>query len=156
MIHWNVAPGVIFGAYFAGIGQAGFFFYGKRVQFRAQHDGGTGSVLEDGDHAGAAHMLRDVVSSAAQALGELGRGLGFMPRKFGVLVQIKVEGVGVGIGVFNFFRRWSLSAGNGGEQKHEWKFEQGHGPGSYLPVPESANPWRAKLLAATISRVRSS
>src|SRR5579864_9440573 len=91
-------------------------------------------------------MLRDVVTSAVQALREFGRGLGFMPRKFGVLVQIKVEGVGVGIGVFNFFRRWSLSAGNDGEQKEERKFEQGHGPGSYLPVPGVCKPMARKTI----------
>ena len=118
--------------------------------------GPAASVLEDGDHARAADMLGDVVSGAAQTFGQFGRGVCFMPRKFGVLVDIKVERVGIGIDCFNFFGRWSLRDGNGGEQNEQEKFGQSHGSGSYLRVPESANPCGAKLLAATISRVRPS
>jgi len=34
--------------------EAGFFLDGKGVEFGAEHDGRAGSVLEDGDNAGAA------------------------------------------------------------------------------------------------------
>jgi len=37
--------------------------------------------------------------------------LRLMRREFGILVQIEVEGMGVGIDVFDFFRRWSLGEG---------------------------------------------
>ena len=47
MHHRNIASGVIFRVHFAGVGQAGFFFHGKRVQFGAQHDGRARAVLQD-------------------------------------------------------------------------------------------------------------
>ncbi len=84
--YWDVASGVVFGANFTGVGQTGFFFHGKRVQFGAQHDGWASPVLEDRDHSCAAHMFGDVIAGAAQARGQLRRGLRFMRRQFGILM----------------------------------------------------------------------
>ena len=120
--HRDVASGIIFGANFTGIGETGFFFHGKRVQFRAQHDGWASPVLEDRDHSCAANMFGDVIAGAAQARGQLRCGLRFMRRKFGILVQIKVERVRVGIDAFNFFGRRSLRAGNGRERGEQNEF----------------------------------
>ena len=114
--HRNVATGVVCGAHFAGVGKAGFFFDGERIQFGAQHDGRARSVLEYGHYSGAAHPLGDLISGAAPAGGKLGRSLCFMRRQFGVLMQIEVERVSVRIDAVEFFRRRSLCAGNGGEQ----------------------------------------
>jgi hypothetical protein len=69
-----------------------------------------------------------------------------MRRQFGILVQIKVEGMRVGIDAFNFFRRRSLRASNSGEQCQKRKSEQSHGPGSYRAVLESANPISGKII----------
>src|SRR5579864_4267536 len=68
-----------------------------------------------------------------------------MSRQFGVLVQINVECVGVGINVFNFFGIWTLCPGDADEKNKQRKLEQVHGPGSYLPVPESANLHRKSI-----------
>ena len=89
----NVASGIVFGAHFAGVGEAGFFFHRKRIQFRAQHDRGARSVLEDRYNPGPAYMFGDVISGAAPARGQLHRSLYFMRRQFRVLMQIAVERV---------------------------------------------------------------
>jgi len=60
---------------FAGVGEAGFFFDGKGVEFGAEHDGRAGSVLEDGDNAGAADCFGDFVAQGAETSGEFGGGL---------------------------------------------------------------------------------
>ncbi len=113
--HRDVASGVVFGAHLAGVGQAGLFFHRKRVQFGAQHDGRAGAVLQDRDDAGAAHVFGDVIAGAAQARGQLRRGLRFMRREFGILVQIEIERMRVGIDGFNFFGGRGLRTGEGSE-----------------------------------------
>ena len=100
----DILSAVILGADLAGVGEAGFFFHRKGIEFGAQHDRGPGTVLENGDDAGAADVLGDFVTQAAQAAGELGCRLGLMRRQLRVLVQIDIESVSVGIDGLNFLR----------------------------------------------------
>ena len=58
----NVAPGVVFGMNFAGVGKAGFFFDGKGIEFGAQHDRRARPIFQDGDNAGASDVLGDVIA----------------------------------------------------------------------------------------------
>ncbi len=99
----NVAPGVVFRVYFAGVGQSGFFFDGKSIQFSAQHNGRPGPVLEDRNHARPAHMFGHVIPRATQACSQFCRGLRFVRRKLRVLVKVKIERVRIRISVFQFF-----------------------------------------------------
>jgi len=96
MHYGDVVSGVVFGMDFAGVGEAGFFFDGKGVEFGAEHDGRAGSVLEDGDNAGAADCFGDFVAQGAETSGEFGGGLGFVRGELGRLMKIEVEIVGGG------------------------------------------------------------
>ena len=89
--------GIVFGVDFAGIRQAGFFFHRKRVEFRTQHDGWSGAVLQDGDDPGAADVLSHLVAQAAQTVGQLRCGLRFVAGKFRILMQIKIQSMSLGI-----------------------------------------------------------
>jgi hypothetical protein len=105
MHYGDVVSGVVFGMDFAGVGEAGFFFDGKGVEFGAEHDGRAGSVLEDGDNAGAADCFGDFVAQGAETSGEFGGGLGFVRGELGRLMKIEVEIVGGGIDGVDFLGR---------------------------------------------------
>src|SRR5260370_18790512 len=62
-----------------------------------------------------------------------------MSGKFGILVEIEIERVCVGIDTFNFFGRRSLRARNCTEQCEQQEFGPSHGPGSYPARSRSAN-----------------
>ena len=82
-------------------------------------------------------MFGDIIAGAAQACGQLRRGLRFMRREFGILVQIEIERVRVGINAFDFFgRRSSGAQATAREQyKQQEVWTKVIGPGSYLPAP---------------------
>ena len=101
----------------AGVGQAGFFFYRERVKFGAQHDRGSGAIFEDGDDAGAAYVFSHVVAERAQLRGQLGGSLSFVRREFGVLMDIEIESVSVGINEVDFFGVSGGLCGGGGKKK---------------------------------------
>ena len=97
----DIAPGIVFGVDLAGVWQAGLFLHWKRIELGAQHHGRAGAVLQDGDDSRSAYVFGDRVAEIAQTAGQLRRGLDFMRREFRILVEIKIQGVGVGIDGFN-------------------------------------------------------
>ena len=103
----------------AGVGEAGFFFHGKRVEFSSEKDRRAAAVFQYGDDARAANMLGDIVSSCTQAGRELGRGLGFVPRELWVFVEIEIERVSVRINSVYFMgcRRLRASCHRCGEEQ---------------------------------------
>ena len=107
--HGNVAAGIVFGMYLAGIGQPGLFFYRQRIEFGPQHDGRARTIFQNGDDASPANVLGDFIAGAAQVSGQFLGSLRFMGGKFGMLVQIEIECVSVGIDRFHFFGSRSLS-----------------------------------------------
>ncbi len=112
----NVAACIILGADLAGIGEACFFLDRKRVEFGAQHDRRAGAIFQDGDNACAADAFRDVVAELAETVGKFGGGLRFVRREFRILVQVQIEGAGVGINNVDFGRSGGiLRVGESGE-----------------------------------------
>jgi hypothetical protein len=109
MHHGDVLPSVVFGVYLTGVGQAGFFLNRQGVQFSAQHDGWARTIFQNGDDPSPANVLSDVIAGAAQVSGQLLGSLRFMGGKFGMLVQIEIECVSVGINSIHFFGSRSLS-----------------------------------------------
>ena len=93
----DFASGIVLGVDFAGVGQACLFFHRKPVEFGAQHDGWPGAVFQNGHDSRSAYVFRDRVAEIAQAARQLLRGLGFMRREFRILMEIKIESVGIGI-----------------------------------------------------------
>ncbi len=93
--HRNVASAIVFGADFAGVSQTRLLLHRERVQFGAQHDHGPRAVLHDGHHAGAAHVLRDLVSQDSQLARHQGRSSSLVRREFRVLMQVQIQGVGI-------------------------------------------------------------
>jgi len=125
----DFASRIVLGMHFAGIRQAGLFFHRKRIKLGAQHDRGPGAVLQDGHHSRPAHVFGDGVAKISQMTGKLLRGLDFMRREFRILVEVKIQGVGLGIdGLYLSVGRGSLSPGNGGQhngQKPVCQFHRG-------------------------------
>src|SRR5438094_4192024 len=96
--------GVIFGADRAGIRKSGLFFNGKRVEFSAKHHRGARAVLEQSDDPDSADVLRYFITETTQATGELRSRLRFMARKLGILVNVQIQLVRVGVDTINFLQ----------------------------------------------------
>ena len=62
----------------AGIGEPGLFLDRQRIEFGAQHDGGTGAVLQNRDDTGATDVFGDIITERAQACGKHARGPCFL------------------------------------------------------------------------------
>ena len=108
---------------FTRIRKPGLLFDGKRVQFRAQHDGRAGAVLENRDDSSAADSFGHFVSQRTQSGSEFGRGLYLMRREFGVLVQVHIEFVGRGIDGVDFFGSGDgLTVSRNSQRKEQKKF----------------------------------
>ena len=121
MHHSDVASGIVFRADFAGIGKTGLFFHRQRVQFRAQHDRGARAIFHNGHNAGAANVLRYVITQRPQAVRKLRRSPGFVGRKLRVLMQVKIKSLRVWKDGFNLTgERPSLCGAShrGKQQKH--------------------------------------
>ena len=98
---------VAFGVFcldFAGVGQAGFFFDGKGIEFGAEHDDGARAVLEDGDDTGAADVFGDFKAQRSEFGGKFCGGLRFLRGELGVLMDIDVDRVGIGVDGVYFLR----------------------------------------------------
>ena len=91
--HRHIVSRVVLRVDLAGIRKSGFFLHGKRIQLSAQHDRTPRSVAEDCDDAGAADMLRNIVSERAQLRSQFRRRLDLMARKLRVLMQLEIESV---------------------------------------------------------------
>ena len=105
MHHRHVAACIILGMYFAGVGKTRTFLDRQRVEFGAQHNDWTITVLQDRDNSRATEVFCDVVPCSFQFPGQLGGCFCLMSRQFGMLMQIQVQRVRVGINAINFFWR---------------------------------------------------
>jgi hypothetical protein len=84
----DVTSGIVFRADFAGVSQTRLFLHGKGIELGAKHHSRACAVLQDGDYASSTHTFGDRIPEITNASGEFRGGLGFMRRKFGVLVNV--------------------------------------------------------------------
>ena len=87
---------------FARVGQTGFLFNRKRIEFGAKHHRWARAIFEDGNDSSSANMFSNVVTEIPKATRELCRSLSFMGRKLRILMQVEIERVRVGIDRFDF------------------------------------------------------
>src|SRR5689334_5509952 len=96
MHHTYVAAIVIFDVGLAGIWQTGFLFYWKPVQLGSQHHRWPSAVFQDSHYARPADMLCNFITKSTQPRGQRCCSLRLMRGKFRVLVQIKIQSLGIG------------------------------------------------------------
>ena len=75
----------------AGVRQPGLFSDRQGVHVGPQQHGGSVTVVQHPDHAGAADTLVHLVAEAAEPRGHLGGGVVLLVRQLRVLVQVAVE-----------------------------------------------------------------
>jgi hypothetical protein len=94
--HRHGVPGGIFRRDLAGERQTGLFQHWQCIHLGAQHHGRSRTILEDGHDAGATDACGHLEAERLGPFGQLGRGLVFRKAKFGVGVQVTVEGFELG------------------------------------------------------------
>jgi hypothetical protein len=96
-VHYrDFVSSIILGVDLTRVCETGAFFYGKRIEFGAQHDSGASTILENGDHTGSAHIRCDFVARLAETIGEQSGGLSLVRGEFGILMEMEVESVRFG------------------------------------------------------------
>ena len=97
MHHRNFNAAVVVGGDVACVGEAGFLRDRQRIEFGAQHDRGSRSVLQDADHACAPDSGGHVVSKLAQLRRDHGCGLLLVIGEFGAAVQVEIKRFDLGV-----------------------------------------------------------